>query len=228
MSFVPNMLGHHEANIVMAINGGAGVVRTNVFGYAHKIGSAGGPGGGGGTRKVIKGGLSALPEHFDPKFIFKEPEEYVARAPPAPWKSLRGPKPDLPAWKKVPPPIPDGANPDMCTSHELEARAQHRLRYAEYLKQQHTLRFEQEVLWENGPDFQVGLSELWRIFQPVWMLVWYGDVAACMHELLRSAPAERVALVLLQSPFSSLPPSLPPTRPPSCPPALPPSFPSCG
>ena len=158
VSFVPNMLGPHAAQLVLALNAGAAYLHINVFGHSHKIGLAGGPGGGGGTRKVPKGGLLALPEHFDPKFIFKEPEEFHARAPPPAWKTLRRPMPDVPAWKKVPPPIPDGANPDMCTDHELEARARHRLRYAEYLKTQHRIHFEQQVMWENGPEFQLGLG----------------------------------------------------------------------
>merc|ERR1719487_1461162 len=77
---------------------------------------------------------------------------------PVRWKTLRGPLPDIPAWVKVPPPPQDGSNPDAMTAGQLQARAQHRARYAAYIKQQHSLHFAQPVMWENGPEFQLGIT----------------------------------------------------------------------
>jgi uncharacterized protein YerC len=59
--------------------------------------------------------------------------------------------PEIPAWQKLPPPLPDGGNPDMCSVGELEAKALHRFRYAQYLKQQHTIHFEQQVSHVSYP-----------------------------------------------------------------------------
>ena len=136
---MPNMLGAQAATLRLTLNDGAGHLQIKVYGHCHKVGEAGGPGGGGGTKKVATGGLLALPEDFRTSFLFKEGEEFLAHAPRMEWKTLRGPMPHVPAWKKLPPPQPDGANPDMCSVAELEARALHRFRYAQYIKRQHTL-----------------------------------------------------------------------------------------
>ena len=71
-------------------------------------------------------------------------------------RRCHGPNPEVPAWVKVPPPLADGSNPNICSISELEAKAQKKLRYAEYLVQQHKLHFEQDIMWENGPEFQLG------------------------------------------------------------------------
>jgi len=182
------MLGAHAATLVLSINDGAvyicmytlthymyvciylciyniylytgaGLLQIKVYGHCHRVGEAGGPGGGGGTKKVATGGWLALQsQDFRASFSFKESEEFLTHAPQLQWKTLRGPMPDVPAWKKLPPPQPDGANPDMCSVAELEARALHRFRYAEYIKRQHTHHFEQQVTWENGPEFQLGIG----------------------------------------------------------------------
>jgi hypothetical protein len=157
-TFIPNMLGAQAATLLLTLNDGAGHLQIKVYGHCHKVGEAGGPGGGGGNKKVATGGLLALPEDFRASFSFKEGEEFLAHAPQMQLKTLRGPMPDVPAWKKLPPPQPDGTNPDMCSVAELESRALHRFRYAQYLKRQRTLHFEQQYVWENGPEFQLGIG----------------------------------------------------------------------
>jgi hypothetical protein len=155
-TFSPQTLGQHQACIVLSINNGAGDVQIHLFGTCNKVGQAAGPGGGGGSKNSITGGKSAQPQDFMTTFSFKEPEEFLAQMQCADWKTLRGPNPEVPAWVKVPPPLADGSNPDICSISELEAKAQHKFRYAEYLVQQHKLHFEQDIMRENGPEFQLG------------------------------------------------------------------------